>query len=113
MAISELLRWQWSDYSTKHQSKANLLIHIFAVPLFMTGCLLVMGGWVRGWWLVALGFVAMMLALVFEGVGHRYEPVSPDPFKSPLDFLLRFFLEQWVTFPRYVISGGWWKSLVK
>ena len=37
MGISELLRWQWGGYAKYHQSRANLLIHIVAVPLFLIG----------------------------------------------------------------------------
>jgi hypothetical protein len=27
------------------------------------------------------------------------------------DFVTRFFVEQWVTFPRFVLSGGWYRNL--
>jgi len=37
MSVQQLLRWQWSDYAAKHRSRANLLIHIVAVPLFQVG----------------------------------------------------------------------------
>jgi len=29
-----LLQWQWSDYPAKHRDRTNLVLHIFAVPLF-------------------------------------------------------------------------------
>ncbi len=32
-----LLDWQWWDYSDKHRSRTNLLLHIVAVPLFQIG----------------------------------------------------------------------------
>ncbi len=32
-----LLDWQWRDYSDKHRSRTNLLLHIVAVPLFQIG----------------------------------------------------------------------------
>jgi hypothetical protein len=37
---------------------------------------------------------------------HRFEPEPPAPFRSRLDFAARLFSEQWVTFPRFVLSGG-------
>jgi uncharacterized membrane protein YGL010W len=31
---ANLLQWQWADYAAKHQHRANLLMHIVAVPMF-------------------------------------------------------------------------------
>jgi len=33
--VSELLRWQWQQYPRYHQSRANLLLHIAFVPVFV------------------------------------------------------------------------------
>jgi hypothetical protein len=35
MAFPELLAWAWSETPPVHRRTANLLIHIFAVPLFV------------------------------------------------------------------------------
>jgi hypothetical protein len=32
--------------------------------------------------------------------------VKPVPFRGPLDVLVRIFAEQFVTFPRFVLTGG-------
>ena len=37
MSVSGLLRWQWSGYPRYHRSRANLLLHIAVVPLFLAG----------------------------------------------------------------------------
>lgn len=37
MNVAELLRWQWDGYPRVHRSRANLLIHIVVVPLFVLG----------------------------------------------------------------------------
>ena len=44
--------------------------------------------------------------LVVQGRGHRLEVKPPLLFLSRGDFAARLFVEQWVTFPRYVLSGG-------
>jgi Protein of unknown function (DUF962) len=107
MTIPELLQWQWSDYGAKHRNRVNLVIHLFAVPLFMVGSVLVLLGAVLGLRLIAAGVLAMLLAVVLEGLGHRLEAERPAPFRGLSDFARRFFIEQWVTFPRYALGRGW------
>jgi hypothetical protein len=46
-----------------------------------------------------------------QGRGHRREREAPAPFAGPGDFLARFLAEQWVTFPRFVLSGGCYRNL--
>ena len=112
MNISELLRWQWDGYPRYHQSRANLLIHIVAVPLFMLGTVAVVMA-MASMSLLVLAFAGgcIVIALALQGRGHRLEPVPPEPFTGPLNFIARLFLEQWVTFPRFVLSGGWGAAL--
>ena len=102
----------WSDYPPKHRHPVNLLIHIVAVPLFMLGSVVVVLGIVSlaPMKLVA-GLVAMVASVALQGVGHRLEPEPPAPFAGPADFLRRFFTEQWVTFPRFVLSGRFFHHL--
>jgi len=114
MGISELLRWQWAGYAKYHQSRANLLIHIIAVPLFLIGTIaLVVALSQLSLMLLAVGVGCIVVAVALQGRGHRLEVVPPEPFSGPLNFVSRLFLEQWVTFPRFVISGGWGASLRK
>ena len=114
MSISELLRWQWEGYPKYHQSHPNLRIHIVAVPLFLFGTIALVGAIARLSLLlfgVAVGCIIVAVAL--QGRGHRMEPVPPEPFSGPLNFVSRLFFEQWVTFPRFVLSGGWLAALRK
>jgi phage terminase small subunit len=107
-----LLAWQWSDYVAKHRDRGNLLIHIVAVPLFQLASLLLLYAVVApslGAALAAL--VAMAAALVLQGRGHRREAETPAPFDGPADFVSRFVAEQWITFPRFVLSGAWGRNL--
>jgi len=53
----------------------------------------------------------MVFALVLQGRGHRREAETPTPFAGAADFASRFVAEQWVTFPRFVLSGGWRSNL--
>jgi hypothetical protein len=55
--------------------------------------------------------IAMAVSVALQGRGHRLEEVPAEPFASPINAVSRIFLEQWVTFPRYVISGGWLRAL--
>jgi hypothetical protein len=108
MGISELLRWQWDGYAKYHRSRANLLIHIVAVPLFLIGTIALVAALVQlSLMLLAVALACIVLAVALQGRGHRLEAVPPEPFTGPLNFVSRLFFEQWVTFPRFVISGGW------
>jgi uncharacterized membrane protein YGL010W len=112
MTTREFVAWQWSDYPAKHRSPANLVIHIIAVPLFMLGCVAVAVGVLRLASLsVISGLVVLIVAVGLEGVGHRFEPERPAPFAGFGDFVKRFFFEQWVTFPRFVLSGRYFRNL--
>ena len=108
MIRPNLLGWQWSDYVAKHRDRGNLLIHIVAVPLFQLATLLLIGGlFARSVIAVIIAVVAMVVALVLQGRGHRREADAPTPFEGAADFVSRFVAEQWITFPRFVLSGAW------
>jgi hypothetical protein len=55
-----------------------------------------------GFWLTG-----MVLSIALQGRGHKREAIPPDPFTGPGNAIARIFLEQWVTFPRFLLSGGW------
>ena len=108
MSISEVLRWQWQGYPRYHRSRINLLLHIIVVPVFLLGNLgLVAALFQRSWLVAALAIVAMVASVALQGVGHRREPVPPEPFTGPRNAIARLLCEQWVTFPRFVATGGW------
>jgi hypothetical protein len=108
MSVGQLLRWQWEGYPRYHQSRANLLIHIVAVPLFWLGTIAFVTAVVQlSLVLLAVALLCLVVAVALQGRGHRLEPVPPEPFSGPLNIASRLFLEQWITFPRFVISGGW------
>lgn len=118
MTFQELLDWQWSDYADKHRHRTSLLIHIVAVPVV--------------WWAAVQAFGALMLLLLgvpgafrmlfwaavliglslfAQARGHALEASPPEPFGSPAEALRRLVAEQFVTFPRFVLTGGWLRNL--
>lgn len=111
MSVAELLRWQSEGYPRVHRSRVNLLIHIVVVPLFLAGNIgLVVALISRSLALGAVSLVAMVLSVALQGRGHRQEQVPPEPFTGPANAVSRILLEQWVTFPRFVISGKWLRA---
>jgi hypothetical protein len=113
MGITELLRWQWEGYARYHRTRFNLLLHIFLVPLFLVGNLVLVVALVKGFWTTALGgAIAMVVSMALQGRGHRREPTPPEPFTSAQNALSRILFEQWVTFPRFVATGGWRYALL-
>lgn len=108
----ELLRWQWQGYPRNHRSRFNLLLHIVLVPVFLAGNVVLVVALTGGAWAMAAGgLAAMVLSIGLQGRGHKAEDVPPEPFTGPANALSRIFLEQWVTFPRFVLSGGWSSAL--
>ena len=112
MGVVQLLRWQWAGYPRYHQSRANLVVHVLVVPLFLAANILLVVALARAWWLaVLLSLAAMAVSIALQGRGHGQEAVPPEPFTGPLNAVARIFLEQWITFPLFVFSGGWWKAM--
>ena len=112
MGVVQLLRWQWAGYPRYHQSRANLVVHVLVVPLFLAANILLVVALARAWWLAALlSLAAMAVSIALQGRGHGQEAVPPEPFTGPLNAVARIFLEQWITFPLFVLSGGWWKAM--
>lgn len=112
MGLGQLLRWQWDGYPRYHQSRSNLLLHIAVVPLFLAGNVAVVAALIeRSWLVAAAGVASMVISIALQGRGHGVESNPPEPFSSPVNALSRIFLEQWVTFPRFVLSGGWLRAL--
>jgi hypothetical protein len=105
-----LLAWQLREYPNGHRDRRNLVIHAITVPLFLTGtCALALTP-LAGVWLLAGALPAMLVAVALQGRGHRLEAAAPIPFRSPFDAVARLFVEQWLTFPRFVLGGGFARS---
>jgi hypothetical protein len=101
----DLLRWQWELYPDGHTRRVTLVLHALTAPSFMSGTVLVATSPLVGWRAAISGLVLMLVALAAQGWTHKREAARPVPFDGPLDFVSRFFVEQWITFPRFVFSG--------
>ncbi len=116
MKLVELLAWQWQGYARYHRSRANLLLHVVVVPIFLSGNVGLFVALIQGRWLLAgLAAVTMAMSIALQGLGHGRERVPPEPFAGARDALSRLVCEQWITFPRFVLSGAWlraWRAAV-
>jgi hypothetical protein len=111
MTVAKVLRWQWDGYPHVHRSRTNLIIHIVVAPLFVLGNIGLIAALVSGSLpLGALSLVTMVLSVALQGRGHKQEQIPPEPFTGPANAVSRIFLEQWVTFPRFVMSGKWFRA---
>jgi hypothetical protein len=60
---AHLLQWQWSDYAAKHRDRANLWLHVVAVPLFDVATVALIAGVASGAGRAAgLGLAGMVAA---------------------------------------------------
>ncbi|MDC8013059.1 Mpo1-like protein [Tahibacter soli] len=107
-----LLNWQWRGYSRNHRDRLNLVLHIVAVPAFVAGMLATVSLALKGFYYgAAAAFVFAIVAFALQGIGHKREAQPPEPFDGPGDFVARVFAEQFITFPRFVLSGNWMRNL--
>ncbi|MBF8658123.1 terminase [Pseudomonas putida] len=109
--LPNLLAWQWRGYSHSHRHPANLVLHLIAVPLFILGALLIVSG-LLGLDIVqlAVGLLALVAAIALQRHGHRLEADTQEPFIDRTDRVQRVLSEQFITFPRFVLSGAWWQA---
>jgi uncharacterized membrane protein YGL010W len=108
MTPGDLIAWQWNDYGRAHRSRANLVLHLVAVPAFLVSNVALVASLATARWALAGACLpAMLLAFAVQAIGHGRERERPAPFSSPWNALSRIFVEQWVNFPRFVVSGGW------
>jgi hypothetical protein len=117
MNFAEIHAEQWNGYSERHQNKLNLLIHIVTVPLVWLAAIQVVGGLllmligVGGlkFWVYAAVWIAV--ALFAQSYGNGLEANKPKPAASPKDFAIGAAVEQFLTFPRFVLTGQWLRNL--
>jgi len=55
---------------------------------------------------LAIAVPALLIPVALQGRTHRLEARAPLPFRGPLDFAARIVAEQLITFPRFVLAGG-------
>jgi hypothetical protein len=106
-----IVQIDWPEYCRVHSRRANLLIHLFAVPLFVAAVASLIGFILRGDLVsavIALAFA--FLAMAAQGRGHKTETTPPRPFRGPANFLRRWFTEQFVIFPLFFFTGRWWRQ---
>jgi hypothetical protein len=59
--------------------------------------------------LVISGLGSSAISMIVQGRGHAREATQPK-LGGPLNVLARIFAEQFVTFPRFVLGGGWLRA---
>jgi hypothetical protein len=108
----DLLSWQYEGYPEFHTNRANLLIHIVAVPAFALSSVWFLLSLVAMQWAQAApAALATLVSFLAQGVGHKREANPPISFAGPADAVSRILAEQFVTFPRFVLSGAFGRAL--
>jgi hypothetical protein len=110
MSFPELLSWAWRETPPVHKNGTNLLIHIFAVPLFVLGHILLVAGILVSSWLLLVAILCVATSLAAQNFGHSLERNHVHPFTGPRDFLRRIYAEQFCNFWRFLFSGRWYAS---
>lgn len=109
-----LLAWQYRDYAERHQDKLNLWLHLYSVPAFIAGSAAVFANLLELRWFgvaVSAGFV--LAAVGVQSLGHLRETRPAPPVDGLFDAIRQIVAEQFVTFPRFVLSGGWMRNVTR
>lgn len=106
-----LFSWQWQGYAANHRNGSNLAMHLVAVPLFIVAALVLLDGlFSLSLGSILLGAIGLVASLAIQGRGHKLEEQAPEPFSDRKDAVSRLLAEQFVTFPRFFLSGAWWRA---
>ena len=73
MSFRQLLAWAWRETPPVHKNVTNLVIHVFAVPVFVLGHFFLLAGLVFRWWLTIVGLLCIIVSTVLQGFGHSME----------------------------------------
>ena len=112
MSLAKQFQRPSTDYPRYHAARSNLLLHIVAVPTFLLANLaLLVSLLLLAWPLAFASALTMVLAIAAQGLGHQQEQHPAQAFTGPRDAITRILREQWITFPRFVLSGGWRNAL--
>jgi hypothetical protein len=101
-----------ASYAASHRDRANLVLHLFAVPLFVLAAgafgLAALRGDTQG---MLTGVAGVGASLAAQGFGHRREDVRPARFTGTIDVITRVPVEQFWGFWVFLFSGAWWRQL--
>lgn len=112
MNIIELIKWQSEGYTKFHKSKLNLWVHILAVPIFIIAFFsLVISAFNFNGLQFLFSLMLIIISIVSQGIGHSKEVYAPEKFTGPVNAITRILLEQFYTFPKFVLNGGWFAAL--
>jgi 2-hydroxy-palmitic acid dioxygenase Mpo1-like protein len=116
MTFADRLNQQWSGYADRHRNKVNLLIHIVTVPLVwiagiqVVGSLLLMLSGLGAFKILVWAVILIAIALFAQSHGNSMEATKPAPITDWKEFALNAAAEQFVTFPRFVLTGTWLRN---
>ena len=118
MTFTELVDQQWSDYAGRHRNKTHLMLKIVAVPLvwlagiqaFGALLLMLMPG-VSGFGVLVWALALVAVSVFLQVRGAAMETGAPRPFTFTKDTALWFAADDFVNFPRFVLTGEWLRNL--
>ena len=83
----ELIAWAWGETPPVHTNAVNLIIHLFAVPLFVAGHIPpYASAMFISWWLAGLGLLSIIVSVGLQGFGHSLEQRKVPLFSGRRDF---------------------------
>ena len=103
--LKHQLARQWREYPDTHQSRFNIVIHVISVPIFMLASYLVVCSVCQlSLEKLAIGISLIVGVISLQGFGHSLEHHKAKSFRGAGDFFTRILLEQWITFPRFILA---------
>lgn len=111
LTFGQLVDWAWRETPPVHANRANLLIHVVAVPVFVGAHVLaIVGAVMLDAWPIIAGVVLAVIPLVLQRRGHALERQPVHAFASTKDFVGRLYAKQFCNFWRFLFTGAWFAS---
>jgi hypothetical protein len=118
MNVQQIVDAQWHGYAERHRKPAHLVLKVLAVALFWVASFEILGALLLLLMGVPLAFrmlfwaaVLIAISLGLQAVGRSLEGGGTPATGNAADFIKGTLIEQFVTFPRFVVSGAWLRNL--
>jgi hypothetical protein len=101
----------FAEHGRFHRNRRNLAIHLIAVPVFVVSTVAMLFHFAEGRFAMAAAFaLGPAVSLALQGGGHRREEIPPKQSRGRGNFFKRILVEQFFTFPLFVLSGSFFRQ---
>jgi len=118
VTFPEVVDQQWNTYAERHRNKTHLMIKVVAVPFVWIAVIQAFGALllmlmpnVSGLGTLLWALLMAALSLFLQSRGASMESAKSPPFVLTKGYAQWLAADQFVNFPRFVLTGEWLNAL--